>query len=278
MPALVEAPAPPPLRDRWADLRVRVASAAVLAPVALACLWFGGYAWAALVIAAGGGMAVEWARLNRSAGRSPLKDDLLVAVPVVYAAIAALFWPAYGLQALALGFVGSWLFGLRVTLAVGVLYAGLGTLALLWLRDDGLAGFWNVLFLVLAVWASDISAYAVGRWWGGAKLAPRISPGKTWSGSVGGLAGAALAGLALAVAAGVGSPARAVLIAAALAVIAQAGDLLESAIKRHFGVKDSSHIIPGHGGLLDRLDGFLTAGPAAVLLALWMGRGSVLWQ
>jgi len=262
--------------SRWADLRLRVASAAVLAPVALACLWVGGYAWAALVIVAGGGMAVEWARLGP--GQNRLKDELLVAVPVVYASIAALFWPGYGLQALALGFVGSWLFSVRPALALGVPYAGLGTLALLWLRGDAAVGLMNLLFLVLAVWASDIAAYAVGRWWGGAKLAPRISPGKTWSGSIGGVAGAALAGLVLASVIGIGSPVRAVLVAAALAVIGQAGDLLESAIKRHFGVKDSSHLIPGHGGLLDRLDGFLTAAPAAALLALWMGRGVVVWQ
>lgn len=257
-------------------MRLRVASAAVLAPIALGCLWIGGYAWAALVILAGGGMAVEWARLNH--GSNLTRDALLTALPVLYASIAALFWPGYGLQALALGFVGSWLFSLRIALAMGVLYTGLGTLALLWVRDDATAGLPNMLFLVLAVWTSDIAAYAVGRGWGGAKLAPRISPGKTWSGSVGGLAGAALAGVMLAYGIGVGSPARAALVAAGLAVSGQAGDLLESAIKRHFGVKDSSRLIPGHGGLLDRLDGFLTAAPAAALLTLWIGRGSVLWQ
>ncbi len=268
MPGLVEPHAP-----RWADLRLRVASASVLAPVALACLWRGGYAWAALVILAGGGMAVEWGRMNHGG----LKDILLVAAPVLYAGLAALFWPSYGLQALALGFVGAWLFSLRAMLAAGVLYAGLGTLALLWLRG-GSSGLPNVLFLIMAVWASDVAAYAAGRWWGGAKLAPRISPGKTWSGAVGGVVGAAVAGALLAGATGLGSPLIASGAAAIVAVIGQAGDLLESAMKRHFGVKDSSHIIPGHGGLLDRLDGFLTAAPAMALLTLWTGRETVLWQ
>lgn len=271
MPALVEPPAP-----RWADLRLRVVSAAVLAPVTLACLWAGGDFWVALVILAGAGMAVEWARLNR--GPHPFRDGLMVAGAVLYASGTSVVWPAYTLPALGLGFVVCWLLSRRAMLAVGVLYAGLGTLALLWLRNDAASGLLNLLFLVLAVWASDVAAYAVGRWWGGAKLAPGISPGKTWSGSVGGVLGAMLACAALAGLTEVGSPVRALLVAALLAVIGQVGDLLESAAKRHFGVKDSSHLIPGHGGLLDRLDGFLTAAPAAALLAFWMGRGSVLWQ
>jgi phosphatidate cytidylyltransferase len=150
--------------------------------------------------------------------------------------------------------------------------------ALVWLRDDPVAGRADILFLVLTVWAGDIGAYLVGRWIGGPRMAPRISPGKTWSGAAGGLIGGCLCGLAVAHL----SPApstdwRVIAVAALLGVTAQAGDLLESLIKRGFGVKDSGRTIPGHGGLLDRLDGLLIAAPVAALLALAVGRGVVLW-
>jgi phosphatidate cytidylyltransferase len=115
----------------------------------------------------------------------------------------------------------------------------------------------------------------VGRLVGGPKLAPAVSPGKTWSGACGGLVAAALVGVAAAKLAG-GAPRAALISAAALGVVAQAGDLLESALKRHFGVKDSGHLIPGHGGLLDRLDAVLLAAPAAALLSAI--RGVELWR
>ena len=164
------------------------------------------------------------------------------------------------------------------TVAIGLLYVGLGCAALVLLRDDAAVGRGNLLFLVFVVWASDIAAYAAGRLLGGPKLAPRISPGKTWSGSLGGLMGAAAVGAGVAQAFAPGHAARAAAVAMLLAVAGQAGDLLESAIKRRFGVKDSGTLIPGHGGLLDRLDGFLIAAPVAALLALWMGRGVELWR
>jgi phosphatidate cytidylyltransferase len=163
-------------------------------------------------------------------------------------------------------------------LAVGVPYVGIAAVALLWLRDDPVAGRADILFLVLTVWAGDIGAYLVGRWIGGPKLAPRISPGKTWSGAAGGLIGGCLCGLVVAHL--FSAPAtewRVIGVAALLGVVAQGGDLLESRIKRRFGVKDSGRTIPGHGGLLDRLDGLLTAAPVAALLALAVGRGVVLW-
>ncbi len=211
--------------SRWADLRLRVVSAAVLAPLALACLWFGGWAWTALVALAALGMLYEWRRLAWG-----IVPGLAGAAWIVLAAVA---------------FVG--------------------------LRADAVAGRGNVLFVVVAVWASDIGAYLVGRLAGGARLAPRISPGKTWSGAIGGLLAAALAGA-------VAGRLSGALAAAALSVIAQAGDLAESAAKRRANVKDSGTLIPGHGGLLDRLDGLLAAGPAAALLALALGPGVALWQ
>ena len=163
--------------------------------------------------------------------------------------------------------------------SAGVAYVLLAGVALLWLRADPVAGRADVLFLLLVVWAGDISAYLVGRWIGGPRLAPRISPGKTWSGSFGGLLAAIAVGVLTAHLTSEGLTIwRSALVAALLGVVAQAGDLLESYVKRRLQVKDSSHLIPGHGGLFDRLDGVLAAAPMAALLALTLGRGVVLWQ
>jgi phosphatidate cytidylyltransferase len=224
----------PAERGRWADLRLRAASAIVLAALALACWWLGGWAWRALVIVVALGLGQEWLRLWRG-----------------HAA-----WGAAG----------------------GLGYIAVSAAALAWLRADPAAGRANVLFVLLVVWASDIGAYLVGRWLGGPRLAPRLSPGKTWTGAAGGLAAAGLVGW-LAAALLADPPAlRAPLIALLLGLVSQAGDLAESTTKRHVGAKDSGALIPGHGGLLDRLDGLLAAGPLAALLALWLGRGVVLWQ
>ncbi len=153
-------------------------------------------------------------------------------------------------------------------LAIG--YFVIGGLALIHLRDAA-GGFGNVLYVLLLVWGTDIGAYIAGRAIGGPKLAPAISPGKTWSGAVGGLA----ASLAIAVVFGASSAGLA--LAAGLSVISQIGDLAESAAKRHFGVKDSSHLIPGHGGVFDRVDGLLAAAPLAALFEL-AHAGQALWR
>ncbi len=217
-------------KPRWSDLRLRVASACVLAPVGLAGLWIGGAAWLALVALLALGLGVEWALLCRRLGaRTRL-----------------------------------------VALAAGVPYLGLGVVALLWLRAGPESGRLAVLFVLLVVWASDIGAYATGRLLGGPLLAPAISPGKTWAGALGGLAAATAVGFATL------HPASA-LLAAGLGTAAQAGDLMESAMKRGFGVKDSGWLIPGHGGLLDRLDGLLTAAPAAAALQLLAGGPALGW-
>jgi phosphatidate cytidylyltransferase len=163
--------------------------------------------------------------------------------------------------------------------AFGFPYLGLAAVALPWLRAGPDAGLANTLFVLAIVWASDIGAYLTGRLAGGPKLAPSLSPGKTWSGAAGGLAGAVLAALAVAACFSSGfSPSHVGGVAIVLGTISQAGDLLESALKRRFGVKDSGRIIPGHGGLLDRLDALLAVAPAAALLALFVGRGVVLWR
>ena len=154
---------------------------------------------------------------------------------------------------------------------IGLVYIGPGALALLWLRGDGLVGLWNVAFVFAVVWASDIGAYVVGRLVGGAKLAPSISPGKTRSGSVGGTMAAVFVGIAF-------GGGWAVTVAVVIGMSAQVGDLLESGIKRHFGVKDSGWLIPGHGGVLDRVDALLTAAPVAALICWYFAQGGVLWR
>ena len=162
-------------------------------------------------------------------------------------------------------------------LSWGVAGAGLIVLAgatLAWLRRTPDTGAANTLFLLGAVWASDIGAFAAGRILGGPRLAPAVSPSKTWAGAAGGLLAAAVIGAAVAWAAD-GSGAAGTATALALAVAAQAGDLLESAVKRRLGVKDSGRLIPGHGGLLDRLDGLIAAAPVAAGLVMVSAEGLV---
>src|SRR5206468_3879188 len=137
-------------------------------------------------------------------------------------------------------------------LPLGIPYIGLAAIALIWLRADPATGRGNVIFLLVLIWASDIGAYVVGRLIGGPRLAPRASPGKTWPRAVGAPLVAIGIGLLLGPALQIGpNPLRLACIAGVLGIIAQAGDLTESRIKRYFGVKDSGRLIPGHGGLLD---------------------------
>ncbi len=163
--------------------------------------------------------------------------------------------------------------------ASGLVTIAVWAVALAWLRGDPLAGRANVIGLVLVIWGSDIGAYMVGRLIGGPKLAPRISPGKTWAGAAGGALASAMiaAGLARLLSQAT-HLAPALLLGVGLSVIGQAGDLAESALKRRCGVKDSGRLIPGHGGLLDRLDATLAAVPAAAVISLALGRGVILWQ
>jgi phosphatidate cytidylyltransferase len=156
----------------------------------------------------------------------------------------------------------------------GALYIGLPILSLVWLREQGRA---TLFWLLLVVWATDIGAYAAGRAIGGPKLLPRVSPAKTWAGLAGGAIAAAAVG-AVSGLAGQASPVALAVLSAGLAVVSQAGDLGESWVKRRFGVKDTSAIIPGHGGMLDRVDGLLAAAPVVALLCLLFGGGIEHWQ
>ncbi|GAB0116832.1 phosphatidate cytidylyltransferase [Acidisoma sp. 7E03] len=267
---------------RWNDLGKRVGSAMILAPLALACLWFGRDAWAVLVAIGAAGCAAEWATLcGANARRWPglLLPFGMAAIPLVTYAFGGTIALVL---ALLLTLAGALLFGRggqSLWLKGGFLYLAPAAIALILLRHHPVVGRWDMFFLVLIIWASDIGAYVVGRLVGGPKLAPAISPGKTWSGALGGLLAAALVGLAVAASVGGTLPVlHCVAVAMLLGCASQVGDLLESGFKRHFGVKDSGRSIPGHGGLLDRLDGMLTAAPVAALVALTIGEGLWLWQ
>jgi phosphatidate cytidylyltransferase len=264
-------------------LTLRILSALVLAPIAVAAVWFGS-PWLPLLTAiAAAGMAWEWARLCHG-GRIGTTGAVLIAAVLVaiIVVVAAGIGPAIGVAAAAAVIV----FWIAVRehepeprwFALGLLWIALPCVLLLWLAHAEAAGRLTLLWVFAIVWATDIGAYMVGRRIGGPLLAPHWSPRKTWAGIIGGAACAALAGWATAGMLGVSSALPLVLVSAGLAIVEQFGDLAESVAKRRFGVKDSSGLIPGHGGLLDRLDGLLAVIPAVALLTL-IGGGSVLtWR
>lgn len=266
------------------DLGTRLASGLVLAAAAMGLTWAGVLPFACLVLAVALIVAWEWGRIVRDGGIDTI--FLIHAIAVTSAVALALGGlPALGLVALLVGAILAALLGFgelgRIS-ALGVFYAGLPAIALVWLRAGGSYGFLAAMFLLLAVWASDTGAYIAGRLIGGPKLMPRISPNKTWSGFAGAVASAALVGAGVALVANLPVD-RLVAGAAILAVISQAGDLMESALKRWHGVKDASGLIPGHGGFMDRVDGLIFAAVAAALFAAWVNihmpaRALLLWH
>jgi phosphatidate cytidylyltransferase len=257
-------------------------SALVLAPIVIAAVWLGGWAWTSLVAVAAVLMASEWDRLTRGQG-SGAPGVLYAAIAVLAVGLAGAGQFAAALLALAAGIavvaaVAAAAGRRPYWLTLGIVYVGLPTIAMVWLRGAPVAGRETVLWLLALVWATDAGAYLVGRTVGGARLAPRVSPGKTWSGLAGGVACGALAGGLAALL--TKSPGFAMLAAlsAVLAVVSQLGDLAESWVKRHFGVKDTGTLIPGHGGILDRVDGLLLAAPAVAALSLFGGESPLLWR
>lgn len=264
------------------DLKTRVLSAVVLAPPVLAAVWYGGRVFEGLMLLVAALSLWEWVRLI-----APQARPLAWAMAVLFA-LAIGGWaivhggasavPVALVLSVAVAVLAPWISlgpalhyrRPALWLAFGLLYLGLAAAALVYLRvETGEAGRGLFLFLLLAVWATDIGAYAAGRTIGGPKLMPRVSPKKTWAGLIGGVLAAALVGWMVATwVLHAAAPGLVALVAAVLAVVGQAGDLLESFIKRRSQVKDSGTLIPGHGGLLDRIDGLVAA---ALALAAFHG-------
>ncbi|MGE5259341.1 MAG: phosphatidate cytidylyltransferase [Actinomycetota bacterium] len=266
------------------EVLLRIASALVLAALALGAAIASPWSFLVLVILSAGIVAWEWGRLVRGEGI----DRIAILEAVAVAAVAILLTLRRGdLAALALAVAAvavallsrssdrsAWSLG-------GLFYAALPAAALVFLRSDPSLGAIAVLYLFAVAWTTDTASYAAGRLIGGPKLAPRISPQKTWSGFIIGALTPALVGYAFALWLKDTSAWRLALVSIALALACQLGDLLESAVKRHFGTKDMSQLIPGHGGLLDRIDGLLIAAILASLIALRdpgnPGRGLLIW-
>ena len=261
-------PAPAdPVKPGLTNLQTRVISAIALAAVALSVTWVGGVWFRLFCVGIGAAVFYEWATMAgaMSSLRQQIGTWLLLGLVLLALALGfdARFVFLGALGAAALVFIHAWAAGEGGALWLGLAYAAIPAASLAFLRDADTAGLWAILFLFAVVWSTDILAYFVGRALGGPKLAPAISPGKTWSGAIGGAAAGTMA--ALAVGALGASPISPGLIAAAglvLSVLSQAGDLFESAVKRRFGVKDSGWLIPGHGGVMDRVDALAAAAVA----------------
>ncbi|WP_419808167.1 phosphatidate cytidylyltransferase [Sphingomonas sp.] len=261
------------------DLPVRAAVGAALIVVALAALWLGGFAFWLLLALAGVLMMGEWADLHRAPARAKRLAQFALFVPLVTMAPAWIIGETRDFFTLGL-LAGAAFFVVIVTrlprLGLGVLYAGVPVLGLIVIRRqigvlpvDGhrfVEGLVYASWALALVWMTDIGAYFSGRAIGGPKLWPSVSPNKTWAGLIGGVAAASLFGGAMHVFAGL--PLRLTLATPALAVLAQGGDLYESALKRRAGVKDSGTLLPGHGGVMDRLDGLVPVAPLAAVLVV----------
>ncbi|MFT6581006.1 MAG: phosphatidate cytidylyltransferase [Alphaproteobacteria bacterium] len=263
------------------NLSLRVLSGAILLPAAVGLVWIGGMPFALVIALVTGGMCVEWTRMSRLGARSYVS---WVAAAFAVAAVLSLQFGQFGWVGstaviILIGAVTLW--GLSkfeniedsVLTAISLPYVACGGASMVWIRNGDENGFDIVILLLSIVVAMDIGAYAVGRTVGGPKMAPRISPGKTWSGLFGGAICAGGVGVIASVFFELGPVILSALAGSLLGLLAQIGDLVESALKRRYGAKDSGTIIPGHGGLLDRFDGFLTVFPAAGFI-LWVQNGS----
>lgn len=275
---------PPVKRFDWSNLGLRVASAAVLGPAVIAAAWFGGWPYLVTIAIGVALLAIEWGGMSAPVAPTRVAAAVAAAVLIVvfvgYRGEFTWAWGAILLTAAGAAVIARGVAERPTDAAYGVLYIAPAALCLVWLRDSGHMmseqGHWWVMMLFAATWAADIGAFAVGSTLKGPKLWPRFSPNKTWSGFVGGLAAATGAGSLMAwMSVFELNVWAAAFIGFAVGLATMAGDLWESAIKRRFGVKDSGDLIPGHGGLLDRVDGlmFAVVVMAALRLANHLGWG-----
>lgn len=251
------------------DLLPRILSGLVLIPAALAALYFGGLIWSGLIGLCLVALAFEWSAMVLGKTESRVHQGILLIVLLAAFGIAVFMKPVFGMSVGAAFGIAYMVMGLVKAsrglfwLGFGAGYLALGAISLHWLRIQVVpSGLILVLFLLVVVWATDIGAYFAGRAIGGPKIFPSVSPNKTWSGSIGGIIIAAGLAICFKPAFGLQGAYFGLAIAAiGLSCVSQAGDALESALKRKFEIKDTGTIIPGHGGVLDRLDALLLAAP-----------------
>lgn len=266
----------PPGRRSWSDLQPRILSALVLVPVTILALWLGGVWLGLLVGATFGGVYREWDTMVSMRQPALVANGLSVLIfllPIAYALFGAHI--AF-LAAVIIALIGVAVPGARLWRLLGIVYVSLVVIALMSIRGAGMAGIYAGVFLGLVVWVTDSGAFFSGRILGGAKLSPDISPSKTWSGAIGGLIIGALSAFICWMVAR-GEPLwLGFLFALLLSVAGQLGDLMESAVKRRFAIKDSGDLIPGHGGLMDRLDSLSFAALVMFIIGAWhSGMGAV---
>lgn len=265
------------------NLFVRVIAALILAPITIMVVFAGGWIWILLVTAVAIGLFYEWDGIvNRQ------RDPRIIAVGVIALELIGLaLWFQWTGIAFTTAIIAPSLIAFLSTERQawnvgGFIYAAAALMASVLVRLDPADGFYALVYPLLIVWVTDIGGYFAGRMIGGPKLAPVISPKKTWAGAIGGLVLSLILALA-ATALGVGRLIPMIVIAILLSIVSQFGDLFESWVKRKFGVKDSGQIIPGHGGLLDRLDGFVAAIVFAAMFGYLrggldgVGRGFMIW-
>ncbi|NSL24379.1 MULTISPECIES: phosphatidate cytidylyltransferase [Rhizobium/Agrobacterium group] len=253
------------------ELRLRIISAIVMAAVILAATWYGGILFRVVA----GLLAIliyyEWATITRMSETNSTGNAWGWFAVAVIAGNTIFGEPSLDLPLLSGFTLTAALFpvlrGRNWWLVGGIVYAGLSGISLAAIRGDELTGFVAILFIFAVVWSTDILAYFVGRAIGGPKLAPSISPGKTWSGAIGGAVAALIGGGAVSLAYHGRISLLLLGLALILSVFSQIGDLFESFVKRRFQVKDSSHLIPGHGGFMDRVDGLVFACFTVFLIA-----------
>jgi phosphatidate cytidylyltransferase len=266
--SLSETTSTPSIRNLW----LRVASAAVLAPLAIGVAWLGGWPFTLFWVVAAIAVWWEWIGLVEPTGRNVLLATGVCAL-VLQAILFEAGHPSIAIMIVALGVLAGIVTAGKQAPAVagGVVYASALLMAAAILRSDMMFGFAAIVFLYAVVWGSDIGGFFAGRAFGGPKLAPMISPKKTWSGAIGGTAVGVAAAVAIAALFSIGKPAMIAVVALVLSVASQCGDLFESWLKRRFDVKDASGLIPGHGGVMDRLDGFIFAVVAAAIIGVARG-------
>ena len=255
------------------ELRLRIISAIVLAIVVLAATWMGGIYFVVLSVVIALLVYYEWTRITQAAqkDREAYWVGWLALVLVGFGVLAEQgmeAWNEYLWGVVALLFIYALIRAKNRWNPAGIVYAGLTGVSLAEIRGDDFTGFIAMIFIFAVVWGTDIAAYFTGRAIGGKKLAPSISPGKTWSGAIGGAVAAMICGSLVVLSYMKNVSGWIIGLALVLSVFSQIGDLFESFMKRRYKVKDSSHLIPGHGGVMDRIDGLVFACSGAFILKM----------